>query len=70
MSRIQLFIKRYKGSGNLNGGYYSENLGVDGRIILEWIFGKYGEKLWIGCIWLGIGTSGGPSTKRHKQNFR
>jgi hypothetical protein len=32
-----------------------ENLGVDGNIILEWILGK----VWTGCIWLRIGTSGG-----------
>jgi hypothetical protein len=26
----------------LKGGNHSEKLGVDGRIILEWIVGKYG----------------------------
>jgi hypothetical protein len=36
-----------------------KDLGVDGRIISEWILGKYGGKMWIGCIWLMIGTSGG-----------
>jgi hypothetical protein len=25
--------------------------GVDGRIILEWILGKYGGRMWIGFIW-------------------
>jgi hypothetical protein len=34
-------------------------LGVYGRIILEWILGKYGGKLWIGFIQLNIGASGG-----------
>jgi hypothetical protein len=24
----------------------------DGRIILEWMLGKSGEKVWTGCIWL------------------
>jgi hypothetical protein len=33
--------------------------GVDRRIILEWILGKYGGKLWSGFIYLRIGTSGG-----------
>jgi hypothetical protein len=28
------------------------------RTILERILGKQREKLWIGCIWLRIGTSG------------
>jgi hypothetical protein len=43
---------------NLKGRDHSEDLGVDGRIILEWILGKYGEKVWDGCIWIRIGTSG------------
>jgi hypothetical protein len=30
-----------------------------GRIILEWIFGKCGGKMWVLCVWLRIGTSGG-----------
>jgi hypothetical protein len=37
---------------NLKRIYHSEDLGVEGRIILEWIVDKYGEKLWFGCIWL------------------
>jgi hypothetical protein len=36
-----------------------EDLGIDGRTILEWILGKEGDKLWTGFIWLRIGTSGG-----------
>jgi hypothetical protein len=48
-------------------GFWSENLkesdnfedvDVDGRIILEWILGKQGKKVWTGFIWLRIGTSG------------
>jgi hypothetical protein len=35
------------------------DLGIDGRIILEWILGKEGERVWTGCIWLRIGTDGG-----------
>jgi hypothetical protein len=30
----------------------------DGKIILEWILGKCDGKIWVGCIWLRIGTSG------------
>jgi hypothetical protein len=44
---------------NLKGRDHSEYLGIDGKIILEWILGKKGGKLWTGCIWLRIGTSGG-----------
>jgi hypothetical protein len=36
-----------------------EDLDTGGKIILEWIFGKYGGKVWSGCIWLRMGTSGG-----------
>jgi hypothetical protein len=31
---------------------HSEGLGVDGRIILEWILGKWGGKVWTGCMHL------------------
>jgi len=44
---------------NLKGKYHSEDLGVDGREILQWILGKQGGKVWTGCIWFRIGTSGG-----------
>jgi hypothetical protein len=37
---------------------HSEDRGVDGNTIFEWILGKYGGKL-TGCIWFKIGTSGG-----------
>jgi len=33
--------------------------GVDGRIILRWIFKKWGVRVWTGSIWLRIGTGGG-----------
>jgi hypothetical protein len=36
-----------------------EDLGVDGMIILEYVFGKWGGNLWTGFIWLRIGTSSG-----------
>ena len=36
-----------------------EELGVDGRIILEWIFKKLNVKVWTGAIWLKIGTGMG-----------
>jgi len=37
-----------------------EDLEVGGKIILERILGKQGEKVCTGCIWLRIGTSGWP----------
>jgi len=38
--------------GKLKGRDHAGNLDVDGRIILEWILGKEGGKLWTGFIWL------------------
>jgi len=37
----------------------SKDPGVDGRIMLERILGKQGHKIWTGCIWLRMGTTGG-----------
>jgi hypothetical protein len=36
------------------------NIKPDEKIILQWFLGKKNGKLWTGCIWLWIGTSGGP----------
>jgi len=33
--------------------------GVEGRIILRWIFRKWHERVWTGSSWLRIGTGGG-----------
>jgi hypothetical protein len=33
--------------------------GVDGRIILRWVFRKWNVEAWTGWIWLMIGTGGG-----------
>jgi hypothetical protein len=46
-------------AGNLKGRDHLEVLGVDGKILLEWILGKHDGKVWTGFIWLWIGTSGG-----------
>jgi hypothetical protein len=35
-----------------------EDPGVDGRIILRWIFRKRDMRAWTGSMWLRIGTDG------------
>jgi hypothetical protein len=44
---------------SLKGRDYSEDLGVDARIISKWIKGKYDLRVCIGFICLRIGTGGG-----------
>jgi hypothetical protein len=36
-----------------------EDSGLDGRIILRWIFRKWDVRVWTGWSWLGIGTGRG-----------
>jgi len=38
--------------GNLGEGDYLEDQGVDGRIILRWIFRKWDWGPWTGMSWL------------------
>jgi hypothetical protein len=43
---------------NLREGYFLEGSGIDGKIVLKWIFDKrWGA--WVGSKWLRIGTGGG-----------
>jgi hypothetical protein len=44
--------------GDLKERSHLEDLGIDGKIISEWISVKYSGKVWTGCIWLKIGASG------------
>jgi len=45
-------LEDLKGRDNL------EDLGIDGKVLLQWILGKQGGKVWTGCIWLTIVTRG------------
>jgi hypothetical protein len=45
--------------GGLRERDHLEALGVDGRIILKWVFKKWDREAWTGLIWLRIGTGGG-----------
>jgi hypothetical protein len=43
---------------NMKGKYHSKDLGTDGKVTLEGILEKMGGNMWIGCIWLRVGTNG------------
>jgi hypothetical protein len=44
--------------GNLRERDHLEDPGVDGRVILRWLFRKWDVEPWIGSNWLRIGTGG------------
>ena len=45
--------------GNVREEVHLEYLGINGRIILEWGFIKWGSRAWTELVWLGIGTGDG-----------
>jgi len=45
--------------GNVREGDHLGDIGVDGRIVLRWIFRKRDVRVWTGSSWLRIGTGGG-----------
>jgi hypothetical protein len=45
--------------GKPEGRNHLEDPGVDGRIILKWIFERLGVGAQTGLMWLRIGTGGG-----------
>jgi hypothetical protein len=57
---------RWDKAGTIQAGDYAlfygkgnDDPGVDGRIILKWIFERLGGRAQTGLIWLRIGTDGG-----------
>jgi hypothetical protein len=42
------------------------DLGVDGKVKLKWILGKYGGEMWTGFMWLRIGKRAGPCEHGNK----
>jgi len=53
-------VKVYTGFwwGNMRERDHLEDPGIEGRIILRWIFRKWCVRAWTGSIWLRIGTGG------------
>ena len=45
--------------GNPEGKNHLRDPGVDGSIILRWVFMKFDVGLWTGSGWLRIGKGGG-----------
>jgi hypothetical protein len=45
--------------GDLTERYHLQDLGIDGRIILKWIFKKRNGEARTGLVCLRIGTGGG-----------
>jgi len=58
--RDEKCIQNY-GRQNLKVRDHSDDLGVDGRTILERILGKWSGRMLNGCIWHSKKTGGGQS---------
>ena len=58
-SALSIYNNTVFGWGNMRERDCLGDPGVDGRMILRWIFRKWDVGVWIGLIWLRIGTVGG-----------
>ena len=67
MSHVWGRGEAYKGFwwGNLRERHHLRDPGVDGRIILRWIFRKWKVGVWTGSSWLRIVTGGGDFSVRY-----
>jgi len=48
---------------------YLEDLGLDWKIILKWIFKKWDGKVWTGLLWLRMGTDDGLRVPYNAENY-
>lgn len=45
--------------GDLMGIDHLEDISVDGRVIIKWVFKEWHDDVWTGLLWLRRGTGGG-----------
>jgi hypothetical protein len=57
LRRVQAYTRYWW--GNLRDRNKLEDPGLDGKIILRWIFRKWDLRALTGSFWLRIGTDGG-----------
>ena len=58
MGRVKVYIGFWW--GNIRERDHLEDTGVDGNIILRWIFRKWYVGAGTGSLWIRVGTGGGP----------